>query len=117
MTVEQYIPLNSRLDELLLQADRQPSEVRRSMMTGCVFGRDEADLKKKVALRTGGKRDILQLRQHGIIAGTAPEIVEQLGRLAEIGLQRVMLQWLDLDDIDGLEGLARAVIPVFPSQA
>jgi hypothetical protein len=28
-----------------------------------------------------------------------------------------MLQWLDLDDLDGLEGLARAVVPVFPSLA
>ncbi len=115
-TVDEYVPLNNRLDELLQQAGRQKSDVRRSMMVGCVFGRDEDDLKRKVDQRTSGKRDILQLRQHGVVAGTAPEFVEQLGRLAETGLQRVMLQWLDLDDLDGLEGLARAVLPAFPSQ-
>jgi hypothetical protein len=26
-----------------------------------------------------------------------------------------MLQWLDLDDLDGLELLAQSVLPVFPS--
>jgi hypothetical protein len=26
-------------------------------------------------------------------------------------VQRIMLQWLDLDDIDGLEGIARDVMP------
>ncbi len=35
---------------------------------------------------------------------------KQLGRLAEAGVQRVMLQWLDLDDLDGLEALARGVL-------
>jgi hypothetical protein len=29
-----------------------------------------------------------------------------------VGLQRVMLQWLDLDDLDGLEELARTVLPL-----
>jgi hypothetical protein len=37
--------------------------------------------------------------------------VEQLGRLSEVGVQRVMLQWLDLDDLDGLEAFARTVLP------
>jgi hypothetical protein len=30
--------------------------------------------------------------------------------LAEAGVQRIMLQWLDLDDLDGLEALAKAVL-------
>jgi F420-dependent oxidoreductase-like protein len=117
LTPEDYVPLNHRLDELIRTAGRTTTDVRRSMMTGCVFGRDEADLRQRVATRTGGKRDAQQLREHGVVTGTAPEIVQQLGRLAEAGLQRVMLQWLDLDDLDGLEGLARAVVPVFPSLA
>ena len=38
-------------------------------------------------------------------------MVNQLGQLAESGVQRVMLQWLDLDDIVGLEKIARDVLP------
>jgi hypothetical protein len=28
-----------------------------------------------------------------------------------VGVQRVMLQWLDLDDLDGLEAMAHTVLP------
>jgi len=37
-------------------------------------------------------------------------VQEQLHQLEEAGLQRIMLQWLDLDDMDGLESLAKAVL-------
>jgi alkanesulfonate monooxygenase SsuD/methylene tetrahydromethanopterin reductase-like flavin-dependent oxidoreductase (luciferase family) len=46
-----------------------------------------------------------------LIVGVPADIVDQLGRLAEVGAERVMLQWLDLDDLDGLENLARSVLP------
>ena len=52
----------------------------------------------------------LFLREGGLILGTPNEIVDQLGVWAEAGAQRVMLQWLDLDDVDGLEVLARDVM-------
>jgi alkanesulfonate monooxygenase len=61
--------------------------------------------------RTRGQRSAGELRERGMIVGTPGEVVEQLGRLAEAGAQRVMLQWLDLEDIDGLEAIARDVIP------
>jgi len=38
------------------------------------------------------------------------EIVDHLGELLEAGVQRVMLQWLELDDLDGLEALAQIVL-------
>lgn len=76
-------------------------------MTGCVFAKDEQGLKKKLEAR-GRTRE--ELRQHGIVTGTGTEVKEQLQALAEAGLQRVMLQWLDLDDLDGLKDLAKAVL-------
>ena len=42
-----------------------------------------------------------------MIAGTASPVIEQLGELAEAGVQTVMLQWLDLDDLAGLEAFVR----------
>jgi F420-dependent oxidoreductase-like protein len=98
-----------RLDELVESQGREPAEVRRSMMTGCVFGRDEAEVKSRAEARTSGKRSVAELRERGLIAGTANEIADQLGRLAEAGVQRVMLQWLDLDDIEGIEAMAEGV--------
>jgi len=37
-------------------------------------------------------------------------VKDQLRVLEDAGLQRIMLQWLDLDDLDGLESLAKAVL-------
>ncbi len=111
LPLDEFVELNQCLDELLVKEKRRPGDVRRSMMTGCVFGRNELDLKDKVAVRTQGKRQAEELRQNGLVVGTVPEIVDQLGHLAEAGVQRVMLQWLDLDDIDGLQTIADQVLP------
>jgi len=46
-----------------------------------------------------------------VIAGTADEFVDRLGRLSDVGVQRVMLQWLEPDDLDGLEAVAGSVLP------
>ena len=52
-----------------------------------------------------------ELRQRGMLLGNASQLVDQLGELAEAGVQRVMLQWLDLEDIEGLEEIASSVMP------
>ena len=101
---ERFGALNRQLDELLDQQGRARSAVRRTMMTGLIFGRDDADLARRLKGRAPA-----DLRARGAIVGAAGAIQEQLGRLAEAGVQRVMLQWLDLDDLAGLEALARAV--------
>jgi F420-dependent oxidoreductase-like protein len=97
--------LNARLDRLLVEAGRQPEQVRRSMMTGLIFGRDQGELEAHLR-----GRDADDLRRRGLIVGTPAAVGDQLGRLAEAGLQRVMLQWLDLDDLDRLAALADAVL-------
>lgn len=107
-----YIPahkfraLNAKLDELLAAQGRAAHSVRRSLMTGLRFGRDDAELHHNLAGRSAA-----ELREAGLVVGTPTAIVEQLGELAEVGVQRVMLQWLDLDDLDGLEALAAGVLP------
>jgi F420-dependent oxidoreductase-like protein len=110
VTPEKFSGLNSQLDRLLGAENREPSEVRRSLMTGCVFGRNPAEVDDKVARRTNNQREKSQLRQHGVIVGTGPEILDQLSELASVGVQRVMLQWLDLDDLSGLEAMAHSII-------
>ncbi len=105
---QEFARLNARLDELLAEAGRAPGSVRRSLMTGCLFGRDQADLERRLR---GRKAD--DLRARGAVVGLASECVDQLGRLSEAGVQRVMLQWLDLDDLDGLQALGRSVLPQF----
>ena len=104
---QKFLRLNQHLNEILASAGRQPESVRRSMMTNCIFGKDEAALQGKIAAR---RRTLEELQQRGVIAGEPGAVKEQLQELEQAGLQRIMLQWLDLDDLDGMEALAKAVL-------
>jgi hypothetical protein len=44
------------------------------------------------------------------VTGNASAVKEQLRALEEAGLQRIMLQWLDLDDLESLEALAKHIV-------
>ena len=107
LTPEDFAERNQLLTDTLKVAGRDPKSVRRSMMTGCVFGKDEDALQNKLTAR---KRTLEQLHERGIVAGDVPIVKDQLLELEEAGLQRVMLQWLELDDLEGIEALAKAVL-------
>jgi F420-dependent oxidoreductase-like protein len=98
-----FAALNQQLDQHLLARERDPRSVRRSLMTGLVFGATEADYARKL-----GQRDEAALRARGVLCGPPATLRPQLQALAEAGVQRLMLQWLDLDDLAGLEALAQA---------
>jgi hypothetical protein len=102
-----FAHLNGRLDDMLHEAGRSRESVRRSMMTGCIFGKDEATLKQKI---TESGRTLDELQQRGAVAGSLSAVKERLAALEEAGLQRIMLQWLSLDDLESLEVLARGVL-------
>jgi hypothetical protein len=80
------------------------------MMTGCVFGKDESALKNKLPIYAMYGRTIEEFQQQGVIAGSLDAIKEQLQTLEQAGLQRIMLQWLDLDDLESLEVLANGIL-------
>lgn len=109
LTPEAYAERSARLDRLLREQGRAPQAVRRSLMTGCVFGQDEAALQAKLAGR--GEATAAQLRERGLVAGETAAVVAQLAAYAAAGVQRIMLQWLDLDDLEGLAALAETVLP------
>jgi F420-dependent oxidoreductase-like protein len=117
-----YIPLetfkerNALLDELLKQFGREPDDIKRSLMVQAVFGKDDAALKSKIdaiSERTGSEVTVESLLDRGFIVGTPPAFTDCIGAFVEAGVQRFMLQWLDQDDIDGLEAIARDVLPHF----
>lgn len=107
VTAPRFAELNALLDDLLRAEERPPDSVRRSLMTGLVFGRTDGELRQKLS-DAGAVRDDLTGR--GMVVGTPSEVVDQVERLGAAGVQRVMLQWLALDDLDGLEAFAHAVL-------
>lgn len=110
ITAAEFKKLNTKLDQLIKDYGRDPSDIKRSLMTGCVFARQENQVRDKVSARTNGRYNPEELRGRGLVVGTIPEIQEQLGELDEAGVRRVMLQWPDLDDLDGLEALASGIL-------
>lgn len=113
INAHKFAELSNRLDRLLLEQERQPSAVRRSLMVGTIFGRSRADIDRRldeIAARRGRHYTVAELRDSGMVVGVGEEIRDQLAEYATAGVQRIMLQWLDLDDLDGLAELAQAVL-------
>ncbi len=107
---EEFDALNKLLTQYLAEAGRQPGDVHRSAAVMTIYARDDAGVQRKLESRG---RTAEFIRERGGIVGTAGEVVDQLGALAELGCQRALLQWLELDDVDGIESLATEVLPHF----
>ena len=114
--LETYKERYALLNDLLKVNKRKPGDVKRSLMTGTIFARDDADLKRKIEEHNQSSEQEITvdtLVERGLIVGTPSMFVDQISAFAEAGVERFMLQWLDLDDIDGLETIAKEVLPHF----
>ncbi len=109
-----------RLEEHCRAIGRDPATVTRSWMVAHLIGRDEAEVRDRAdRLRQWFPqwRDmrpeevVAQARARSWLVGTVDEVLEQLAARAAIGVQRVMLQTFDLDDVDALRLIAEAVVP------
>ncbi|WP_405163389.1 LLM class F420-dependent oxidoreductase [Nocardia sp. NBC_01499] len=70
----------------------------------CV-GADDAEVARRAAVIG---REVDELKTNGL-TGSPAEVVDKIGRYAEIGAQRIYLQILDLADLDHLELIASQV--------
>jgi F420-dependent oxidoreductase-like protein len=104
---ETFQELNAFMNKLLENEGRQKDSVIRSMMTGVRFGKTREEVEKKIAK---SDQSLEYLRGRGFLIGTGAEIKEQIIELENSGLQRIMLQWLDLEDIEGLTQLAESIL-------
>jgi alkanesulfonate monooxygenase len=88
-------------------AGRDPSTLRLSAALILCCGKDEAEVKRRAAA-IGHDADRLRGRQ---LVGTVGEVVDLIGRYAEIGATRLYLQTLDLSDLAHLDLVASEVMP------
>jgi alkanesulfonate monooxygenase SsuD/methylene tetrahydromethanopterin reductase-like flavin-dependent oxidoreductase (luciferase family) len=104
-TPVQFSDLNKRLDTLLDEMQRSRHSVKRSQMKTLIFGASQTDLDHRL-----GDRRASELREQGGLVGCASQIMDQLGELAEAGVEKVILQWPDLDDLGRLETFSHQVL-------
>ncbi len=102
-----FTELNTQLDELLVTQGREPSTVRRSLMTGLNWAPTMDGFERWLS---DSGRTRAELAEHGVIHGALEELPAQIQAFAAAGVQRIMIQWLDLDDIAGLEQFAGQVL-------
>ena len=106
-----------RLDEACERAGRDPSTLLFSLMTGCLVGRDEGELRERArrVLERGGRGrgvdDFLRERRERTVAGTVDEVVARLLEFEAAGVERIYLQHLDHADVEAVELLGAEVAP------
>jgi F420-dependent oxidoreductase-like protein len=87
------------------EAGRAPDDlVYSNALVACV-GKDDAEVARRAAAIG---RKVEEIKADGL-AGSPAEVVDTIGRYAEIGSSRLYLQILDLDDLDHLELISSEV--------
>lgn len=107
---ETYKERTDLLNGYLAEEGRKPEDVKRSLMTQVVYGKTDAEVKARAEANGD---DLDAMREGSQIVGTPQEIVDQLGAWVDAGVERFMLQWLDMDDTDGIAAMAQDVLPHF----
>jgi alkanesulfonate monooxygenase SsuD/methylene tetrahydromethanopterin reductase-like flavin-dependent oxidoreductase (luciferase family) len=109
--------LRTVLDAACERAGRDPSTITFSLMTGCLVGADEQDYRTRA-----GRLDELAARYprladhrrrvaaRGILGGPE-QAADQLGRLEQAGVERIVLQHLFHDDLELLDVVADEIVP------
>jgi alkanesulfonate monooxygenase SsuD/methylene tetrahydromethanopterin reductase-like flavin-dependent oxidoreductase (luciferase family) len=117
--LEAYRSKSRLLDGYCAEVGRDPKEIRRSIMTSCVVGRDEAELLDRVGVlqkimpQYSGldRREALAALRQRWPAGTPEEVAAALRRYGDAGIELIMLQHWFFDDSDALRLLAEEVAP------
>ena len=94
---------------------RDPETIGRSLMIPFAIGRDAAEVARRIAAARASfpslPPDEAAWRAAGFLAGPAESVIAALAEWKAAGMQRILLQTLDQEDIAALELFARAVLP------
>jgi alkanesulfonate monooxygenase SsuD/methylene tetrahydromethanopterin reductase-like flavin-dependent oxidoreductase (luciferase family) len=107
------------LEQFCRDIGRDPSTIRRSIMTSYLVGRNRSELLERAArvrevipeLRPMSAEEVLQNRKGAWLVGTPEEVAERIREVSKLGVDLFMLQHFLLDDRDALELLASDVMP------
>ena len=109
-----------RLDAACEAIGRDPSTLRRSMMITTLVGADRAELEAGAArllakqADTGDPAEYVAHPDSASLIGNPDQILDRLAAYADAGIQKVLMQYLVHEDLDGLALLGREVIPPPP---
>jgi alkanesulfonate monooxygenase SsuD/methylene tetrahydromethanopterin reductase-like flavin-dependent oxidoreductase (luciferase family) len=108
MTAEECTEAIPKVRQAWADAERPAPVI--SLMTSCIIGSDEVDLLERAHATAEVRGDeaanpevYLEAERANSLVGTVAQLREQLAALEEIGVERVMLQYLTHSDLDGVD--------------
>ena len=114
-TPEECAERREKLERACEREGREP--ITFSLMTGCAIGRDEDEVRQRIRRRldragqSADPDDYKAQRGGSSILGTLEEAAERLRAYERAGVERVMLQHLDHQDLDMVELIGRELVP------
>jgi alkanesulfonate monooxygenase SsuD/methylene tetrahydromethanopterin reductase-like flavin-dependent oxidoreductase (luciferase family) len=116
-SVEECRELRAKLDAACEREGRDPRSLPLSLMTGCVVGSDDAEVRQRLRRRIerSGSRERPEAFRRRVgdhfVLGTMEEAAERLHALEDAGIQRAMLQHLDHTDVEMVALIGRELAP------
>jgi alkanesulfonate monooxygenase SsuD/methylene tetrahydromethanopterin reductase-like flavin-dependent oxidoreductase (luciferase family) len=104
---EDYVQQRDRVRAACELIGRDPGSLTLSAAQVVVCAEDDATLARRA--RAIG-REVDELRLNGL-CGTPDEICTKVAQWAQIGVNRLYLQILDLDDLDHVDEIGARVLP------
>ncbi len=115
VTFEEFTAKRAVLEAHCRALGRDPAGIRRSLMVPVVVGRSPEELAARLrrarALFPRLPEDAAGWRAAGFLFGAPADVTRDLARWGELGVQRVMLQMLDQEDLAAIELIAAEVLP------
>ncbi|HEY7516913.1 MAG TPA: TIGR03560 family F420-dependent LLM class oxidoreductase [Methylomirabilota bacterium] len=115
VTFDEYAAKRRLLETHCTAAGRDAHAIARSLMVPVIVGRTAAEITARHARARAifprVPEDEAGWRAAGFLSGTPDRVVADLKRWESLGVQRVMLQILDMEDDPAMELLARDVVP------
>lgn len=110
INVETYKERRAILKDLLEKQGRPEDDMKYSLMTRVLYASTQDKLD---TLLRDNDIDAPAMKERGVIIGTGQEVIDQIGVYVEAGVERFMLQWIEQDDIDRMEAMAKDILPTF----
>jgi alkanesulfonate monooxygenase SsuD/methylene tetrahydromethanopterin reductase-like flavin-dependent oxidoreductase (luciferase family) len=111
MTAEQCAEAVPKIRRAWQEAERPEPVI--SLMTSCIIGSEEVDLLERAHAVAEVRGDdaadpgaYLRQERPNSLVGTVAQVADQVRALEEVGVERVMLQYLTHRDLDGVDYIA-----------
>ena len=121
LSPEAFRERSQALTEVMQAMGRPPGAVKRTLVTLLIYGDTTAQLERQArAFRRfvphladtplDALLDILRTEWNALM-GTPEQIIARINEYAAAGVEELMLEWLDTDNLDGLRAFAAEVLP------